>query len=385
MKNSQKKHFLILSASTGAGHIRAAEGLVKCAAEKHPEIKVTHLDVMEYVTWMFREFYKGSYIGLSKNHKEMWGYVYDKTDHSSRELPFRGLRLFIQKMNMRKLKKKLIELNPDHIICTHFLPAEMIDRAISKNIKMPNGKKVPTVSVVVTDFDIHWMWCLKYLDQFFVANDEAALRLEGREVDRKNINVTGIPVCPEFTRKYSMEDEKSKLNLSPDKITVLLMAGGFGIGRIDETAERLVNDFPDLQIITVAGHNKNLLSSLDELSNKYQGRINSIGFTTEIEKFMAASDIIITKTGGLTSSECLAMGKPMIIINPIPGQEERNATYLIENGVALMAYDDVGLDYKLNKILSTPGKLTNMQNAARNLSKPLAGFDIWKDVLDIDI
>jgi len=384
MINSHKKHFLILSASTGAGHIRAAEALVKCAAVKYPDIKVTHIDVMEYVTWIFRRLYAGTYVDLAKYHKEMWGYVYDKTDHSSRELPLRGLRLMLQKMNMKKLRNKLLELNPNHIVCTHFLPAEMIDRAISKNIKLPDNKKIPPISVVVTDFDVHWMWCLKNLNQFFVANEEAALRLASREVDSNKINITGIPVCPEFTRKYSHEEAKNTLNLKQNKITVLLMAGGYGIGRIDETSERLINDFPDLQIIAISGHNIRLQDSLKKISDKFPNQIISIGFTTEVEKYMAASDIIITKTGGLTSSECLAMGKPMIIINPIPGQEERNATYLMENNVAVMAYDDVGLDYKLKKILTTPGRLAYMQSAARDISKPFAGFDIWEKVLEYE-
>ncbi|MCK5851715.1 galactosyldiacylglycerol synthase [bacterium] len=381
MGNSHEKHILILSASTGAGHVRAAEALQKCASEKYPEIKVTHIDVLQYVTWIFRKLYAGTYVGLAKDHKSMWGYVYDKTDHSPCDVPTRSLRLFFQKINMRHWKKKCMELNPDHIICTHFLPAEMIDRAISKNIKLPNGKNIPPTSVVVTDFDVHWMWCLKYLNQFFVANKEAALRLADRNVDANKINITGIPVCPGFTKKYSQNEKKIELNLAPDKIAVLLMAGGYGIGRIDETAERLINDFPDLQIIAIAGHNKKLSESLDKLSEKYNERIVSIGYTTEVEKYMAASDIILTKTGGLTSSECLAMGKPMIVINPIPGQEERNATYLLEHSAAVMAYDDVGLDYKLKKILTTSGRLSYMQSAARDISKPLAGFDILEKVL----
>ncbi len=381
MAISHKKHILVLSASTGAGHVRAAEALQKCAAEKYPEVKVTHIDVLQYFTWIFRKLYAGTYVGLAKNHKSMWGYVYNKTDHSPRDVPTRSLRLMLQRINMKHWRKKIMELNPDHIICTHFLPAEMIDKAISKNIKLPSGINNTPVSVVVTDFDVHWMWCLKYLNQFFVASEEAALRLAGRNIDNNKINITGIPVCPEFTKKYSQNEKKIELNLAPDKITVLIMAGGYGIGKIDETAERLVKNFPDIQIITIAGHNKKLLKTLDKLSNEYHDRIVSVGYTTEVEKYMAASDIVITKTGGMTSSECLAMGKPMIVINPIPGQEERNATYLLEHSAAVMAYDDAGLDYKLQNILTTPGQLSYMQSAARDISKPFAGFDIMEKVL----
>ncbi len=384
MSELHKKHILILSASTGAGHVRAAEALAKCAAEKYPEVKITNLDTMRYVTWLFRKLYTGTYVGLAKDHKAIWGYVYNKTDHSPRDLPMRNLRLLLQKMNMKHLRKKCMELNPDHIICTHFLPAEMIDKALTKSAKLPNGKNIPPTSVVVTDFDVHWMWCLKNLNQFFVANEEAALRLADRDINPEKINVTGIPVCPEFTKDYSHNKRKMELNLSPNKITVLLMAGGYGIGRIDETAERLINDFPKLQIIAIAGKNEKLLANLEKISNKYPDRIVSVGFTTEVEKYMGASDIIVTKTGGLTSSECLAMGKPMIVINPIPGQEERNATYLMEQGAAVMAYDDIGLDYKLKKILTTPGRLAYMQSAAHDISKPLAGYDILKKVLEYD-
>jgi len=377
----KQKHYVILSASTGAGHIRAAEALEKCAAEKFPEIKVTHIDAMKYVTRLFKGIYAGTYIGLAKNHQEIWGYIYNKTDKSPNELRLRKLRLLLQKFNMGNLKKKFLELNPDHVICTHFLPAEMLDRAIIKGVTMPGKKALPQVSVVVTDFDVHWMWTLKNLNQFFVANEEAQLRLASRGVKPKIIHNTGIPVCPEFGRKYNKKKSKKNLQLDPEKITVLLMAGGYGVGKIDETAERLIKDIPGIQVIGIAGKNKDLEKSLQKVSAKYKGKILAVGFTTEVEKYMAASDIVITKTGGLTSSECLAIGRPMIVINPIPGQEERNATYLIEHGAAVMAYDQIGLDYKLKNIITTPGRLIKMQKAARAIGKPNAGFDIWEEII----
>jgi len=377
----KQKHYVILSASTGAGHIRAAEALEKCAAERYPDIKVTHIDAMKYVTRLFKGIYAGTYMGLARNHQEIWGYIYNKTDRSPNDLRLRKLRLLLQKFNMGSLKKKFLELNPDHVICTHFLPAEMLDRAISKKIVIPGRKKLPPISVVVTDFDVHWMWTLKNLNQFFVANEEAQLRLASRGIKSKIIHNTGIPVCPEFGKKYNKKRAKQALGLNPEKITVLLMAGGYGVGNIDETAERLIKDISDIQIIGIAGRNKDLEKSLQKVSNKYKGKILGVGFTTEVEKYMAASDIVITKTGGLTSSECLAIGRPMIVINPIPGQEERNATYLMEHGVAVMAYDQVGLDYKLKNIIAAPGRLAKMQKAARAIGKPTAGFDIWEKII----
>jgi processive 1,2-diacylglycerol beta-glucosyltransferase len=229
---------------------------------------------------------------------------------------------------------------------------------------------------VVTDFDVHWSWVQKSLDEYFVADNEISARLVNRGIAREHIHVTGIPVCPVFSRTYDSAACKTSLGLQPDKPTVLLMAGGFGVTKIDDTARRLLSHASHLQLIGIAGRNQQLYASLEKVTKEFPGRFVPVGFTGEVEKYMAASDIVISKPGGLTTSECLALGKPLIIVDPIPGQEEHNATYLLEHGAGVLAYDEVGVIYKLDKIMSKPGKLAQMQDAAKAIGKPNAGFDV---------
>ena len=366
---------LLLSASVGAGHIRAAEAIAACARERYPGLSVTHLDCMQFVSPLFRKMYADSYLDLVKRHPALWGYLYDTTDKKSRNNPVRKLRLDIQRLSTIPLKKEIKKCCPDWIICTHFLPAELLDREKRKN------RLATPVSVVVTDYDVHWMWVQKHLDLFFVAHQEIALRLAEREIPAERIVSSGIPVCPAFGSSPDAKIARASLGLNPTQITLLLMAGGFGVGCIDQTARMLLNLRDDIQLISVSGKNSALHKKTTDVARDYPGRMIPVGFTTSIENFMAASDLVITKPGGLTTAECLAMGKPMIIINPIPGQEERNTDYLLENGAALLAIDDVALKYKLNLLLSDAAMISRMQHNARAIGKPHAGYDILSRVL----
>ena len=164
--------------------------------------------------------------------------------------------------------------------------------------------------------------------------------------------------------------------------TILLMSGGLGVGGIHLIAERLLNINSDFQILALAGKNKVLLEELKKLERSFHGKLKSAGFTTTIEINMAASDLAISKPGGLTTSECLAMGLPMIVISPIPGQEERNADYLLENGIALKAHNAAVLEFKLAALLKNPLKLCEMRKAATSIGRPNAAMDILEIVLN---
>lgn len=371
-----KKTVLVISASVGAGHVRAAEGIVQCAKERFPDVVVVHLDAMNYVSPLFRKLYADSYLDLVKRHPALWGYLYDKTDRSSRNSPLGRLRRDIQKISSQPLKRAIKTINPDHIICTHFLPAELLDR-----LKRMKKFDVP-VSVVITDYDVHWMWVQKHLDLFFVAHKEMALRLASRGIPAGRISSPGIPVCPAFAHKHPAQVSLDALGLSAGMFTMLLMAGGFGVSRIDITARTLLNLGNDIQLITLAGKNKKLFDKTQHVAAEFPGRMAAVGFTTTVELLMAASAVVITKPGGLTTAECLAMGKPMIVINPIPGQEEHNTDYLLEHGAALLAYDEVALEYKLKQLLAAPARLKRMARNAKHLGKPQAGYDILECVLE---
>ncbi len=159
-----------------------------------------------------------------------------------------------------------------------------------------------------------------------------------------------------------------------------MMSGGCGVGAINEMAEQLLSNLKeDIQIVALAGKNRKLFDKLNEISPQYPGKLKPMGFTNTIERVMCCADIAVSKSGGLTTSECLAMGLPMIVISPIPGQEERNADYLLENGAGMKACDYAGLEYRLKFLLENPDKLEIMRKNAKNIGKPHAA----KKVLDI--
>jgi processive 1,2-diacylglycerol beta-glucosyltransferase len=365
VKHSGKiERIAIISVSAGSGHVRAAQALKKAADLWYPDVDVVHVDLMELVPKLFRTIYTDTYIKLIEQHPALWGYFYNRTDREKIDSSLSRLRSTIETLNTRKLKKVLHDLAPDHVICTHFLPAQLLSRRIMK------GKFLKPVWVQVTDFDMHSLWIHKGMSGYFAAHDELAWRMSERGIPAEHVHVTGIPIMPAFTDRLSRTECSRELGLDPARKTLLMMSGGAGLGDSFNLAERLLNMDGEFQLVAMSGRNEKLLKKLRLLAARYPGRLFPIGFINNIERVMAASDLAITKPGGLTSSECLAMGLPMIIVAPIPGQEERNADFLLEHGVALKACDTNAVAWRVNLLLNEPERLKIMQKNARLLGRP---------------
>jgi processive 1,2-diacylglycerol beta-glucosyltransferase len=353
----------VLSVSAGAGHVRAAQALCAQAALTHPQWQTTHIDLMDIVPRTFRKLYAESYIKLVEKAPLLWAYLYQRSDRRTRASKTDRIRRGIEKLNTAKFDAELEKLAPDAILCTHFLPAELLSRRIRKR------KPTPPVWVQVTDFDVHGLWLHEHMQGYFVANDEVAARLNAKGIDAR-VQVTGIPIMPVFSTTPSRELAAAELGLRPNKPTVLMMSGGAGVGGIEVLAERLAAMPQDMQIVALAGRNAALLAQLKTIATKYPGRLWPMGFTSSIERVMAAADFAITKPGGLTSSECLAMHLPMIVVSPIPGQEERNADFLLESGAALKAVDAASLEFKVSRLLAHPNNLVAMRERMRVVARP---------------
>lgn len=363
----------VLSVSAGAGHVRAAQALQAAAERWYAGVQLIHIDVMELVSGLFRKLYAESYIDIVEHHPAFWGYLYTLTDREKADSPMRRLRMAIERLNTRKLDRVLRDIAPDHVICTHFLPAQLLSRERGK------GDLQKPVWVQVTDFDVHALWIQPHLTGYFAASDEVAWRMIERGIPRSAIHVTGIPIMPVFGESQSRVRCAAELGIDPSRTTLLMMSGGAGVGGIERLAERILGLDLDFQIVALAGRNETLLAELQALAARYPNRLYPLGFTRTIERVMAAADVAITKPGGLTTSECLAVGLPMLVISPIPGQEERNADYLLENGAALKACDEGALTYRVNRLLSEPGLLDRLRTNAAALGKP----DAARSVLDI--
>jgi len=372
----KKIKLAILSVSAGAGHVRAAQALEQCVSENYPNVEAVHLDVMNCVPKLFRKLYAESYVHIINRYPALWGYMYAKSDvvKSDRSI-VKKIRMAIERLNTKKLLQAMIELAPDVIISSHFLPPELISRMIK------TGAKIPPSWVQVTDFDLHGLWVQEQMTGYFAASDEVAFRMKARGIAEVIINVTGIPIMPAFSQKLSRQQCATELGLNPDIPTLLLMSGGLGVGGIDSLTKHLLKIKTDLQIISLAGKNEKLLAELQTLAKQYPGKLLPMGFTTTIERVMAASDLAITKPGGLTTSECLAMGLPMIAVSPIPGQEERNADYILENGAGLKAHDEIGVEFKVRELLKYPERLKQMSENAIKIGTPNAASKVLEQVL----
>ena len=379
MTEKKQKKILLLSVSAGAGHMRAAQAIEAYAARDDGTglaAKARHLDVMDFVTPAFRKLYTDFYIKLVNKAPALWGYLYHASHDAPKDSSMQRLRRGIERLNTRALMAQIAAFQPDAIICTHFLPAELLSRALrQEQLACP-------VWVQVTDFDLHRMWVQERMQGYFAATDEVAFRMRHEGIPADRIHVTGIPIMPAFAQVPERVQCAQAFGLDPQRTTILLMGGGAGLGSLDTVAARLLALDGDFQLIVLAGKNNAVLAALRDLASQYPGRLLAQGFTSDVERLMDCADLVITKPGGLTTSECLALGLPMIVNAPIPGQEERNADYLLEQGVALKAFDAVTLEYRVRHLLDHPQQLQSMRAKALALGRPRAACDVLALVLN---
>ncbi len=374
---------LLLSVSAGAGHVRAAQAVQ--AAARARGFEAEHIDVMDLVPKLFRKLYAESFIFMVNRNPALWGYLYHSSDRAKPDGTLAKLRRIIERVNTRKLAGAIADAAPTHIISTHFLPSQLVGRMKAKDrLSQP-------LWTVVTDFDVHALWVQSNQDGFCVAADEIGWRLRDRlkalpdadDATRATpIRDTGIPIAPGFSQPLDRAACARELGIDPAKITFLLMSGGLGVGAIDQLAARILAVPGDFQVVAMAGKNQELLTNLTRLGAAHPGRLQAVGFTTTPERLMAVADLAITKPGGLTTSECLALGLPLLVVSPIPGQEERNSDFLLEHGAALKAHDGAGVEYRIRQLLADPGRIATLKRNARALGKPAAAKAVLDQVLE---
>ena len=369
---------LILSASAGAGHMRAADAVERAFKLTNAASEVKHIDTLQYTNKLFRHLYSRAYIDLVNKSPELLGWFYDHLDK-----PWKNerRRLALDKLNTRPFVKMLQEYQPDITVCTHFLPAEIISWLKAKQrVRFRQA-------IVVTDFDVHAMWLCHHYEQYFVALDETREHLLQLGIPAAKVTTSGIPIDPVFAETKDKAEMRAKHGLKPDVTTILVSAGGFGVGPIEHMLESLAGMKHPAQIVALCGRNSELKSKLESASKRlprsHHVTINPIGFTTEMDEYMSAADILLGKPGGLTTSEALAKGLVFVIVNPIPGQEERNSDHLLENGVAIRCNNLPVLAYKLDRLLEDPARFASMQAGARRLARPDAARDVVRKLLTL--
>jgi processive 1,2-diacylglycerol beta-glucosyltransferase len=355
---------MVLSAASGAGHVRAADALVAAFTAKG--VPARHIEVLKYTAPLFRTVYSDLYKELVNKQPSVLGWVYNAMD---RPWQYQKRRLALDRLNAGPLIKLLSRERADVALCTHFLPAEiLVHLRKKKKITMPIG-------VVITDIDAHAMWLYRGVDWYFVAHEETKAYLSALGIPPETIHVTGIPIDPAFAVERPKRDARLSLGLDPDTTTVLVSAGGFGVGPVESLIRQLHTVEHSIQIAVICGKNPALerrLAKLDGLRHP----MKVAGFTRDMDVWMAASDLLVGKAGGLTSAEALARGLALVIVNPIPGQEERNSDHFLEEGAAIRSNNLPALAYKIDSLLRDTERFGRMQRAVKGLARPHAASEI---------
>ncbi len=368
---------LILATSVGAGHISAAKAIEKAFIQLKAAKELRNIDTLDYTNKLFKNLYSQAYLELVNKAPDLLGWLYNHFDK-----PWKNQkRLIFNKLNSGPFIEMIKDYQPDLAVCTHFLPSEIIS---GLNVK----KKLATrQAIVVTDLDAHAMWLCHQFDHYFVALEETKVHLNQLGIPAEKISVTGIPIDPVFALHKDKTDMREKHGLDMVLPAILISAGGFGVGPMEVLIESLKKLKNKVQVIAVCGRNEELKKKLKRESNQMPAgcpiKIYPVGYTTEMDEYMSAADLLLGKPGGLTSSEALAKGLPLVIVNPIQGQEERNSDHLLEEGVAIRCNNMPVLAYKIDKLLEDPHRLALMRKNTRRLAKPRAAINIVKKLLSL--
>jgi processive 1,2-diacylglycerol beta-glucosyltransferase len=370
------KRVLVLSASVGAGHLRAAQAVELALRQLDPEAVVKNVDVLELTNAAFRRVYAKAYLDLVNKAPHVLGYFYDLMDRpvSPRRTSDR-LRLMAEKLNLRPFLRFLKSEPWDVIVNTHFLPAELI-ASLRKQ-----GKLATPHLTVTTDFETHRLWVNQPCDHYFSATSEGAAYLRHWGVPAGDISVTGIPIHPVFSQPKDRAECLKRQGLAGDRPIIVQISGGFGVGPIEEIFRGILAIEVPVEVVVITGRNETAKHQLEAITAPERHRVTILGFTDQIDELMAVADLVVSKPGGLTTSEILARGAAMAVVNPIPGQESRNSDFLLEKGAAVKINNIATLAHKLTPLLEDPSRLARLKENAKRTGKPQAAFDIARRAL----
>ena len=357
---------IIFYASYGGGHLNAAKSIQECILNNYKEIDVELIDCMKYVNITIEKITTAAYREMAKKAPWAWGRIYA----DSQKGPLAHISSRSNKIMAIKLLKLLREKNPDLIISTHPFGSQMCSYLKRKN------KIHAKIATIMTDFAPHDQWLVgsDFTDYFFVAHKKMKDYLISKNIDERKIFDTGIPISNRFLVDYDKNSILKELEFHDNKKTILFFGGGeFGLGktRTVEIFECFVKLFKNTQIIAISGKNEKMRSAFEKIveENNRTDSIRVFEYTKQVPEFMSISDLVVTKPGGLTTSESLASNLPMVIINPIPGQEEENAEFLEENGIAIWIKKNDDPYKKLENLFSDEKKLADMKENTKKLAR----------------
>ena len=366
---------LIFYASYGGGHLNAAKSIENCIKTNYTDIDVEMIDCMKYVNKTIEKVTTAAYREMAKKAPWAWGRIYSDAQKG----PLAHITTRSNKIMAIKLLKLLREKKPDLIISTHPFGSQMCSYLKRKN------KIDSKIATIMTDFAPHDQWLVghEYTDYFFVAHNKMKDYLINKGISESKVFDTGIPISENFQKQYNKKEIFDKYNLDESKFTILFFGGGeFGLGKTRTV--QIFNNFVEetknnnIQIIAISGKNPKMKSAFEEVvdSNDANSTVKIIEFSNEVPKLMAISDLVVTKPGGLTTSESLASHLPMVVINPIPGQEEENAEFLESKNIAVWIKKSDYSKEIIESLLNDKEKISIMKENTKILARPNSTRDI---------
>lgn len=366
------KRFVLMYISEVSGHHNATVALEKAIQILEPDAHITNINAFNYTNPLAEKIVNSIYMGIIKVAPGIWDYLYDNPKIVKR---IEKAKQNIHKANSPKLKNLFDRLKPDAVICTQAFPCGMVadyKRTYKSGLKL---------IAVLTDYVPHSYWIYDEVDCYITPSEDVSLRLIKKGVHFEKVKALGIPFDPKFNAPLDKEAIFHKHKLNYTTPTILIMGGGQGLGPIKTIVRSLEKVSTDIQEIVVTGTNKKLYNSLKRKARKYKKKIILFGYTQNINELMYIADIVVSKPGGVTTSEVLAKGKPMIIIKPLPGQEANNTAYLTEKGAALKVEQPRKINLVVDDLLRNPYKLSQLCILAKGISKPNASIDIARLLL----
>lgn len=372
----ENKKIILLYASIGGGHYKAADGIKNYLLEHYPEHSVKMVDALKYTNKVVDKLIISAYVNMARYSPKVWGEIYHFSEKQYSAVNFSNA---VQRILSIKLLKLFQQEQPDIVISTHPFITEMVATLKKRNKFQTN------LNVIMTDYASHKFWELKpeYVNRYFVANEEMKYCLINSGISKDKIFVTGIPVGEAFLKEYDKSEICKSFNLDPNKKIALLFGGGeYGLSNVKSFFEGVLNTTEEIQVVAIAGKSKKIQNMFKKIADKYDRNVTILGYTNKVPELMYVSDFVISKPGGLTTTEILTSNVPFIIINPIPGQEEENARFLLNNGAAVRLYDAGKTTPFLNMLLNDQKRLNSLKEMQSHIAKPLSTKNIVETILD---
>ncbi len=370
-----KRRILLMYITKVSGHRQATVAIQKSLRQLDPQVEAPTVNGFGYTYPLLEKVVNQAYMSVIHTTPKVWDYMYDNPKIVKRS---QSIKKFLHKTSHKKLDKLFKRYRPDTVVCTQAFPCGMV-----ADYKIENKLDTKLVGVL-TDFAPHSFWINEGIDYYVVPSIEAKERFIKKGIGADKIKVYGIPMRSKFATQLDKKPIAEKLGFKADVPTILIMGGGQGLGPIKKIMESLIKVKMDFQIIALVGTNKKLVNSLKRRAKKSDKNICIFEFANNVDELMELATLIISKPGGMTTSESIAKGLPMVIINPIPGQEMRNTDFLIKKGISIRIDDTSDIGEEVEILLKSPERLAAMSKAAYENAKPYAALNIAKLIIGSD-